>query len=134
MQFPLDTPPGQLWEVELSPDGRRLAVGTHEELLEPGTLPLRSSIWVRRLDSPGWRRLAVLQVRPWFAWTSDSRSLLFSGPGELRAVDVETGVSRVVARTNGVFPFSHPDGSILMAGRGCNESPPGASTPPTSAR
>ena len=127
MQFPLDTPPGHLlWQVELSPDGRRLAVWTFEELLEPGTLPLRSSIWVRRLDSPGWRRLAVLRVRPWFAWTSDSRSLLFSGPGELRGVDVETGVSRVVARTNGVFPFSHPDGSILMGGPRLQRIAPGS--------
>jgi eukaryotic-like serine/threonine-protein kinase len=127
MQFPLDTPPGQqLWQVELSPDGRRLAVWTFEELLEPGTVPLRSSIWVRRLDSPGWRRLAVLQVRPWFAWTSDSRSLLYSGPGELRGVDVETGVSRVVARTDGVVPLSHPDGSILIGGPRLQRIAPGS--------
>jgi eukaryotic-like serine/threonine-protein kinase len=127
MQFPLDTPPGQqLWQVELSPDGRRLAVWTHEELLEPGTFPLRSSIWVRRLDSPGWRRLAVLQVRPWFAWTSDSRSLLFSGSGELRGVDVETGVSRVVARTSGMGPLSHPDGSILIGGPRLQRIAPGS--------
>jgi len=127
MRFPLDTPPGhQLWQVELSPDGRRLAVWTFEELLEPGTLPLRCSIWVRRLDSPGWRRLAVLPDRPWFGWTSDSRSLLFSGPGELRGVDVETGVTRVVARTDGVVPLSHPDGSILIGGPRLQRIAPGS--------
>jgi Tol biopolymer transport system component len=116
MRFPLDSPPGQLVALELSPDGQRLAVTTQEELFEPGMRPLALTLWVRRLDRPGWRRLAVLGHAFSVAWALDSRALLYVISGELRSFDVDAAASRVLARTKGTVPWPTFDGSILVGG------------------
>jgi hypothetical protein len=115
MQFPLDSPPGQLIALELSPDGQRLAVTTQEELFEP-MRPLALTLWVRRLDRPGWRRLAVLGAAFSVAWTLDSRALLYVMSGELRSFDVDAAASRVLAHTKGAVPWPAFDGSTLVGG------------------
>ena len=116
MQFPLDSPPGELHFLAMSPDGRRLALTTYDESTEPGVPPLSSTLWVRRLDRPGWTRLATLGNDAFASWTNDSRSLLYGVGDGLRTVDVESGVSRMLARPLGAATLAMPDGSILVGG------------------
>ena len=97
MQFPLDAPPGQLYQLALSPDGKRLAVTSYdEELTEAGTAPLGVTVWVRRLDRPGWQRLPVL-TRGFATWTRDSQKLMYAAEDGLRLIDVESAASQIVA-------------------------------------
>ena len=129
MQFPLDTPEGRLSTIELSPDGRRLAVVAYHESLAPGDVPMEQALWVRRLDAPGWKRVLLLDDSMWFAWTPDSQSLLYTESGELRVVDAASGESRLRARADGVKPLVAPDGSILLGGQRIQRFEPGSEVP-----
>jgi eukaryotic-like serine/threonine-protein kinase len=117
MRFPLDAPPGELYQLALSPDGRQLAVTTYEEALtESGVPPLAVTLWVRRLDRPGWQRLPVLP-RGFATWTPDSRGVVCVASDGLRVIDVASGASRVVAPSGaGTFALPMFDGSFLLGG------------------
>ena len=87
MQFPLDAPPGQLYQLALSPDGKQLAATSDEELTEPRTAPLGVTVGAP-LDRPGWQRLPGLHARLCHLDAPQSR-LMYAAEDGLRSIHVE---------------------------------------------
>jgi serine/threonine protein kinase/Tol biopolymer transport system component len=103
----------------LSPDGRRVALGTTEGL------------WVRPIDSFEGKRIDAFSGEYPF-WSPDGRSIGFSSRGKLRIVDASGGPSHAVAdsaanflggtmNSEGVILFS--DGGLLMQASATGGSP-----------
>ncbi|MFN7979080.1 MAG: protein kinase [Vicinamibacterales bacterium] len=94
----------------LSPDGRHVAYGA----VGPDG---RASLWVRSLDSTESRRVTDSQnATGWLFWSPDSKSLGYGADGKLRALDIDTGRSRVIGDAPGFRGAAWGrDGSILFA-------------------
>jgi serine/threonine protein kinase len=78
------------YSMALSPDGTHLAFVASSEGGDNG-------LWVRPLDSIVPRKLADGAAQPF--WSSDSRSIAFDGGGQLKKVDLATGLVKPLADT-----------------------------------
>jgi len=111
------------------PDGVRLSAGTVPVISPDGRKFVFSvfsnadgkmQLWIRSLDSPVMRMLAVTEEAMAPFWSPDSRSVAFFSLGKLKKVDVSAGPPQVLADSseyisNGAWSR---DGSILFLGRG----------------
>jgi Tol biopolymer transport system component len=105
--------PGGHSHLELSPDGRLLAVALGDST--------NRDLWVKDLSSGTFSRLTSLpglESQP--AWSPDSRRLAFMGSGPLYYTTVGSGTQQVVPGSEG-FGFLEqwtPDGRFLIARTG----------------
>ena len=97
--------------ARISPDGRQVAFAA-------ASAGGRSQIWLRPLDSLAARPLPGTEGggRPF--WSPDSRSVAFFAGGELKRVEIDGGMPRVVCEAPGAGPFRvgawGPDGTIVF--------------------
>jgi Tol biopolymer transport system component len=78
------------YSLALSPDGTHLAFIASSEGGD-------NALWVRPLDSVVPRKLADGAAQPF--WSSDSRAIAFDGGGQLKKVDLATGLVKPLADT-----------------------------------
>jgi serine/threonine protein kinase/Tol biopolymer transport system component len=78
------------YSLALSPDGTHLAFIASSKGGD-------NALWVRPLDSVVPRKLADGAAQPF--WSSDSRSIGFDGGGQLKKVDIDTGLVKPLADT-----------------------------------
>ncbi len=78
------------YSMAVSPDGTHLAFIASSEGGD-------NALWVRPLDSVVPRKLADGAAQPF--WSSDSRSIAFDGGGQLKKVDLATGLVKPLADT-----------------------------------
>jgi eukaryotic-like serine/threonine-protein kinase len=96
--------PEILTTLDLSPDGRHLAISAAGQL------------WVRSLASPDWRPLAGTEGGISPEWSPDGRSIAFYADGKLKRVSIDGGPSvELVAATYNGKPAWAPDGAILFS-------------------
>ena len=110
------------------PDGVRLSAGTVPVISPDGRQFVFSvfsnadgkmQLWIRTLDSPAMRMLAVIEEAVAPFWSPDSRYIAFFSQGKLKKMDVSGGPPQVLADSseyiaNGAWSS---DGSILFLAR-----------------
>jgi Tol biopolymer transport system component len=99
----------QAVQLAISPDGRHLA-------FVAAAANSGSQLWVRDIDSPTPRPVAGSAGAMYPFWSADSRSIGFFTEAELRRVDLDGGVSRLLAAApNGRGGDWNADDVILFA-------------------
>jgi Tol biopolymer transport system component len=97
--------------VRISPDGRHVS-------FTASTAAGRSQIWLRSLDSLTSRALPGTEGAGYHFWSPDSRSIGFLAAGQLKRVEIDGGMPRVVCPAPGAGPFRlgawSRDGTILF--------------------
>jgi Tol biopolymer transport system component len=154
-QHRLPEPPRLYGEVQFSPDGRRVEVGTNSPTLTS------TDTWIYELDGGGLTRLPIGGANFGNVWTPDGRRLIYfhqelttlpgiavRGAGEIQSVPADGSgpASTLVAQASWMsglaFPMSvSPDGKTLLVSQNGaagdadvlalaldEGSPPGAST------
>ena len=98
----------------ISPDGRKFVFSVFSNA--DGKMQL----WIRSLDSPVMRMLAVTEEAMAPFWSPDSRSVAFFSLGKLKKVDLSGGPPQVLADSSEYIASGtwSRDGTILFLGRG----------------
>jgi Tol biopolymer transport system component len=94
------------FSLAVSPDGTHLAFIASSESGD-------NALWVRPLDSLTARKLADGASQPF--WSADSRSLGFAGGGQLKKVELATGLVTSLAETLVVSGSWNRTGTLLVA-------------------
>jgi serine/threonine protein kinase len=107
VRFEIHAPPTtEPTSIALSPDGKMLVfVATTER---------QSRLWVRPLNAVSAKPLAGTENAKLPFWSPDSRSVGFAADAQLKRVDIETGVVRVVASGGALAGAWNRDGTILF--------------------
>ena len=111
IRFGVPPPSGQTFAdtVALSPDGRRLLSNFRDA---GGAF----SIWVRSLDSAGFRRLAAADGSGRYPfWSPDGREIAFFSEGKLKRMSADGGPVRTICESGSGFGGSwNREGTILF--------------------
>ena len=111
----VDIPPGQYWQIALSPDGRKVAYAEG-----PGG-GSRSDVWIANLTGGGQLQLTSTGKAASPCWSPDGKSVAYSttaGDAVLRQAADGSGVPEVLWKTTRLVPITvdsfAPDGSALV--------------------
>jgi Tol biopolymer transport system component len=109
VRFEFTTPPtSDTVSLAISPDGQQIAFVAASDG--------RSRLWVRSLDSVSTRSLAGTDGGFYPFWSPDSRSVGFFADGNLKRIDISTGLVQVLATApNPLGGTWNRDGTILFA-------------------
>ena len=92
----------------LSPDGRRVAF--------PATVDRRSGVWIRTLDTLELTELADTENAQRLFWSPDSRSIGYIAEGEIRTINVESGLRAVACRAAADREAAWGAGNLIIHG------------------
>jgi eukaryotic-like serine/threonine-protein kinase len=92
--------------IALSPDGKTLVFVARSDR--------ESRLWVRPLNAVSARPLAGTENAKLPFWSPDSRSVGFAADAQLKRVDIESGVVRVLASGGALGGAWNRDGTILF--------------------
>jgi Tol biopolymer transport system component len=101
-----------LYDIALSPDGKRLAFAAGKQGGEP-------SLWIRDLDAEEARPVpgAGVAARPF--WSPDGRFIAYFGDGKLHRIDAAGGAAQTICSTDyGLGGSWGRDGTIVFASGG----------------
>jgi serine/threonine protein kinase len=96
--------------LAISPDGHTLAF-----VANAGN---RSKLWVRSLDSPSARALDGTDHATLPFWSPDSRSIGFGSQSQLKRIDLDSGIVRVLAASPLVYGGSWNQNGVILFNRG----------------
>jgi eukaryotic-like serine/threonine-protein kinase len=115
MRLEISTPGGRLAYFALSPDGHALVY--------PATTDGRTQLWLRWLESEAAQPLKGTDGAAYPFWSPDSRSVGFSGSGQLKRTDIASGLVQTLAsapvsvggtwNANGIILFAPASGGPL---------------------
>jgi Tol biopolymer transport system component len=125
VRFLLNGPDGAPFrgEFALSPDGRRVAF--------MATIKGRSSAWVRTLDTLEVTELPFTENAQGLFWSPDSRSLGHISEGEIRTINVDSGLRGVACRASADREAAWGAGDLIVHGGPSGIQACGRDTPVT---
>ena len=102
----LNTPPTvEATSLAISPDGRTVAFVASSDG--------QSRLWLRELATASMRPLPGTENARLPFWSPDSRSIAFAADGQLKRVDIERGIVRIVTSGGALGGAWNRDGTIL---------------------